>query len=245
MVARVVARHRHRFCQSAASQVKTLLLAPELFVADGGIARALRVYLKALCELAEPDGRVDVLALNDATLSSADLRRYSGPRLGHWRACQGKKRAFIWHALRLACDADRLVCGHVAQLPVAWLAKKRHPQLAYYLVAHGIEVWRRPTLWERQALRGARRIWCVSTYTESEVRRHTSLAPGQTQVLPNGLDPFFSPGPVAPPPSAEPIVLVVSRLSRADAYKGIDRLIEAWPAVRREFPAASLRRSGR
>ena len=37
--------------------MKVLLLSPELFLHEGGIARIMRLYLKALCELAGPGGR--------------------------------------------------------------------------------------------------------------------------------------------------------------------------------------------
>ena len=54
---------------------RTLLLAPEIFASEGGIPRSLQIYLKALCDLAEPDQAVKLLALNDSVVASSDLRR--------------------------------------------------------------------------------------------------------------------------------------------------------------------------
>ena len=54
--------------------MNTLLLAPELFTTDSGIPRILRLYLKALCDLAGPDDHVRFIALNDTSVDSADLR---------------------------------------------------------------------------------------------------------------------------------------------------------------------------
>ena len=50
--------------------MNSLLLAPNLFTGEGGIARILRLYLKALCELASD---------RDHVMPSARLRRHAGP----------------------------------------------------------------------------------------------------------------------------------------------------------------------
>jgi phosphatidyl-myo-inositol dimannoside synthase len=122
--------------------VKFLLLTPELFANDGGIARILRLYLKALCEMSEEGDSVRFLSLNDRVVDSTDLRRYSGKGLVEWQVCSRSKLRFIRAALRMGMESDRIICGHVAQLPVVWLVSKLRPGLRYYLVAHGIEVWR-------------------------------------------------------------------------------------------------------
>ncbi len=225
--------------------MKTLLLAPELFVTDGGIPRILRSYLKALCDLAGPEDRVRFVTLNDDVIDSTDLRAYSNAQLESWHACSHDKMRFIRAGLRDALKCNRIVCGHVAQLPVAWLARCLRPSLRYYLIAHGIEVWRRFSLAERLALRGAHRIFCVSDYTRRELLKNISLDPAKTVVLPNALDPFFTVEAGQPLAQTPPVILTVTRLSYADRYKGIDQLIEAMPAIRREIPDATLRIVGR
>jgi asparagine synthase (glutamine-hydrolysing) len=221
-----------------------LLLAPEIFASEGGIPRMLQLYLKALCELAEPQGTVRLVALNDALIDSSDLRRSSNDRLDDWEVCRRSKARFIRAALRLSSGSNRIICGHVAQLPVALAAKALHPRLKYYLVAHGIEVWRNFTVAERAALRGAEKIFCVSDYTRRELLKHCRLPEGRAVVLPNALDPFF---PIASVPTRRgpPVILTVTRLSRADRYKGVDHLIEAMPAIRAAIPDISLRIVGR
>jgi glycosyltransferase involved in cell wall biosynthesis len=42
-----------------------------------------------------------------------------------------------------------------------------------------------------------------------------------------------------------PVILTVTRLTRADRYKGVDHLIEAMPAIRAAIPDISLRIVGR
>ncbi|MFZ5495242.1 MAG: glycosyltransferase family 4 protein [Verrucomicrobiota bacterium] len=225
--------------------MNTLLLSPELFLHEGGIARIMRLYLKALCELSGPGDRVDSLVLNDRPGHEPRLARYANGRLGEHLGCDRRKLVFVRHALRLARRADRLVCAHLHQLPIAWLARCVRPPLRYYLVAHGIEVWRPYTRLERSALCGAHRILCVSEYTRRQMLRFCPDLPAdRLLVVPNTLDPHFDPAlndQVPRTPFALPRILAVGRLTATDTYKGFDTLIEAMPFVRRDFPAARLR----
>jgi phosphatidyl-myo-inositol dimannoside synthase len=225
--------------------VKYLLLAPELFVNDGGIARILRLYLKALCELSAEGGGVRFLALNDNLIDSTDLRRYAGKGLLEWEACSRGKSRFVRAALRMGADSDRIVCGHIGQLPVAWLVSKLRPRISYYLVAHGIEVWRPFSFLERRALKGARCVFCVSEFTRQQLLSRCPLPPGRTAVVHNALDPHLDPATRVSVSKGPPVVLAISRLTIADGYKGIGHLISAMPAVRASVPDAQLRIVGR
>lgn len=223
-----------------------LLLAPELFTTDSGIPRCLRLYLKALCQIADEKGRVRFVALNDSDIDSADLRPYTGPALAEWSACNRDKKEFVTEVLQLSRDTRLIVCGHIAQLPVAWLASWLRPGLRYVLVAHGIEVWRPFTFWERRALKGAHRILCVSEFTRREILSRIPLDESRLVVLPNTLDPLLESGAdAAVIGTSQPVILTVSRLSSADRYKGIDHLIEAMPAILKSSPGTKLRVIGR
>jgi glycosyltransferase involved in cell wall biosynthesis len=222
-------------------QVNSLLLAPDLFTGNGGIQRILRLYLKALCELSGDGDRVRFVSLNDAAVDSSQLARYSDKRLVEWSGCGGSKLAFCKSALRMGRRSDRIICGHIAQLPLAWFASILNPKLSYYLIAHGIEVWRPFTFLERRALQGAKSIWCVSEYTRQNVLNYGRVAAERTAVLHNALDPFLdSPSPL-PPPEGPPIILTISRLTISDGYKGIGHLIAAMQTVRDKIPGARLR----
>lgn len=225
--------------------MNTLLLAPELFRNEGGIARILRLYLMALCAQAASGRKVDAVVLNDVAAPDPRLARYAGANLSEYHGCDRRKGAFIHHALRCGCHADLIVCGHLHQLPVAWLARLFRPQLRYCLVAHGIEVWRPYSALERRALLGADRILCVSEYTRRQMLRFCpDLVADRLVVVPNTLDPCFVPGAAEPAPAARassPRILTVGRLTTADTYKGFDTLIEAMPLVLQEFPTARLR----
>ncbi len=225
--------------------MKTLLLSPELFLADGGIARILRLYLKALCESAGPTDEIASVVLNDRPEPDNRLPTYSTVALRSHMGCGRSKLRFIRETLRQASGCSRLVCGHLHQLPIAWLAQRLNPGLRYYLVAHGIEVWRPYSSLEVRALLGAHRILCVSDYTRRQLLRFCpGLGPERLCVVPNTLDPVLArplPSAISATPFGAPRILTVARLTTADTYKGVDTLIEALPMVRREYPSARLR----
>ena len=225
--------------------MRTILFAPELFTGGGGIPRILRLYLKAICELSKDGDPVAFLSLNDRLVDSSDLKRYTNASLVEWEICDKNKFAFARAGLRMGRKADRIVCGHVAQLPLAWAAARLNPSAKYYLIAHGIEVWRSFTFLERVALRGATGVWCVSDFTRRRVLEHISIPEDRLKLLPNALDPFLSPQLPPSPSTGAPYILSISRLSTADGYKGIDHLIESMPSVLRQIPDARLRIVGR
>lgn len=224
--------------------MRSVLLSPELFLGEGGIARILRLYLRALCEDAGPDGTVVSVVLNDRPAADPRLPLYSTPALIAHRGCDRRKATFVRAALAAAKGADRIVCGHLHLLPAAWLARAVHRRARIHLVAHGIEVWRPYSLLERRALLAADRILCISEYTRRQMLRFCpALDPARLVIVPNTFDPAFAPaaGTAAPPADPGPRILSVGRLTTDDTYKGFDTLIEALPLLRRRQPGAHLR----
>lgn len=224
--------------------MRTLLLSPELFLGEGGIARIMRCYLKALCENATPGDRVDALVLNDSSANNPRLSRYSTPALGRVVGCGRSKMEFITQAFELSSQADQVICGHLHQLPLLWAVSNLRSDFRYNLVAHGIEIWRPFSFLETRALLGAHRILCISEYTRRQVLRFCpALDPARLLIVPNTLDPYLEVNakPVRQSPEAGPSILTVSRLTAADSYKGVDTLIEALPSILRELPHAQLR----
>ncbi len=228
--------------------MKTLFIVPELFNAEGGIARIMRLYLKAVCELAVPGDEVRYAALSDSGDTFVRTRAFLGERLTGLDNCERSKLLFLLVVLWRGRKADRIICGHLHHLILARFAAIFRPQLKYYLIAHGIEVWRPYSMLERAALRAAHRILCVSEYTRRQMLRFAPfLDPVRLLVVPNTFDPAFeSVGKptVSPREAHQPRILVVSRLVATDPYKGVDTMIEAMPQILRQFPTAQLRIAG-
>jgi len=224
--------------------VKTVLFAPELFLAEGGIARILRAYAHAL-SLDEPGGPpVGVIVLNDSPASAGRMPGYlRRERLSPLYLANRSKVRFIAACLRHGASADRIVCGHIHLAGVARLVQRIRPSLRYYIVAHGIDVWRPYTRAERRHLSQAHRVLCVSEYTRRQILRFMpSLDPQRLAIVPNTLDPDFvmPEAPWGPDAGPGPRILTVARLTRDDTYKGVDTLIEAMPQVRARLPGARL-----
>lgn len=222
--------------------MKTLLLCPALFATHGGIERILRLYLKALCELATPRDRIALAVLNDTAIAPDQLSPFATSALGPILAGRRKKAVFALRTLMLARHADRIVCGHVNFLPLLRLARLVNRRVRRYLIAHGIEVWRPFSASESATLAGLERILCVSDFTRREMLRQLpGIEPQRLVLQPNALDPQFSIAPAAAGAAAPGLILTVARLSLAESYKGIDHLIEALPAIRAAVPHAHLR----
>lgn len=211
--------------------MKAVLLAPEFAASDGGIQRILRLYLRALAE--DPAHRsLALVALNDAASDIDRLPDFAGRRLEdkplETAACGRSKAAFVRAAWRAGSGAGRIVCGHVAQLPVAALALRPGARLA--LVAHGIEVWKKLSPLHTFALRRCDRVFCVSRHTRDRMAELHPWLASRLRVVPNALDPALlaSPAPEPPPSGKPPVVLCVGRLVAADAYKGYDLLLRAF-----------------
>ncbi len=225
--------------------MKTLLLAPELFLAEGGIARILRAYLHALIETETESDSTGVIILNDDAASLQRIPAYLRTKAPAPLIAAGRsKLTFILACLRHARSVDRVVCGHLHLAEIAPLMRLLNPSLRYHIVVHGIEVWRPYNFLERHALRHAHRILCVSEYTRSQMLRFMpSLNPARLVVVPNALDPDFELTRSLTLPAAQsgPRILSVGRLTTADTYKGFDTLIEAMPLIRQQLPHATLR----
>lgn len=239
MAARVEPRRAARL--STPLSVTTLLLFPALFSSDGGIERILRLYLKATCELAGTEDRVELIVLNDHALPADKLAPFATSALARGPvACGRKKLVCAWQALSRARRIDRLICGHINLIGLARLAQRLSRKLEVWLVAHGTEVWRGFSAAEQEALRAATGILCVSDYTRRELAaRCPGLDATRLHVQPNALDPQFE-APLAGHVTKSGAILTVSRLCRDDAYKGIDDLIRAVPTIRQNIPQARL-----
>jgi phosphatidylinositol alpha-1,6-mannosyltransferase len=154
--------------------------------------------------------------------------------------------AFSLAALRIALTRgpfDVIFCGHIYHAPLA-AALCRLTGARLWLQTHGVDSWERPPPLLRACVEHATLVTTVSRYTRDRMAQWSRLAPEQIRVLPNTVRPMFSPGPPDPALldrlglSGRKIILTVSRLGKADAYKGHDRVIRALAQVRRAEPSA-------
>jgi len=221
--------------------MKVLFIATAIYGLEGGLERFNRRLVRALSELGL-DGAVtavDVVALSDEGADAA-----SAPPGVRMRGAGGSRvRAvyhFVWNALRR--QPRIVIYGYVGFVPLAPLLKVLVPRAVHLLIVHGVEVWREPTAARGWATRHCLdAILSVSDFTVRRMSGYFGVSPQTFRVFPNGLDVDAAPPGAAPATAGEPLagshrLLSVTRLSPANRYKNIDKVILALPRVLEAFP---------
>ena len=209
------------------SAPRALLLLTGVF-ANGGIQRFNQTLAAALSSL---DVECDVLSLQDSPSTVRNPSLWNGV---HIRGFAGDRVRFSLAAMRFLWKGryDWLVIGHINFVVLAGILMVFQPftRTRALLIAHGIEVWSGLDLRRRWALRRLQTILCVSGYTRRRiVEQVRGLARQKLRIFPNALGASWGQLSHAtrkadPPP---PYLLSVTRLEKADRYKGILTTIEA------------------
>ncbi len=122
---------------------------------------------------------------------------------------------------------------NLAPIAVPWLARGR--RVVVFL--HGVEAWRRLSRPQQFVLSRAD-LLANSQYTADKFAElNPELAEQPVRICALGVADLATAHCAAASPE---IALTVSRLSREDRYKGHDRLIRLWPAIRAQVPGATL-----
>jgi glycosyltransferase involved in cell wall biosynthesis len=220
------------------------LLLPELFAADGGIQRYSRTLIRAL-QVVRPHTRLRVFIRNDHP-QHLPRKGWSGVS---WFPARGSSVRMARSLARAALSQrpQLLLSSHPNFAPLQVL-HQRLTGSPSWCSAHGIEVWalrRGPKRW---ALPRLQRLLPVSRFTAERLQRQLGSGCPPIGVLPNSFDQTrFSLG--APSQQLlqryglhpeQPLIFSLSRLSPADAYKNLHKLIEALPALLPRWPDLRL-----
>jgi len=200
------------------------LVVPDLFDADGGIARIARAMALALSGWADARGAaLTVHALMDQG-GRRELAYLPEPHV--YRSWDGERarlaRAVLTNAWGRPMRRRAVVFAHpnlaVLGLALPWSAKTA-------VVAHGIDVWTPLRAERRLALRRADALWPVSRDTARHLVQTQGTDTARVRVIPNALDPRW-PLPEAPTRGGRHL-LAVSRMHPEQRHKGLDLTIEA------------------
>lgn len=199
----------------------------------GGIQRYNRIFCHALTEYGTgQDVDLEIVSLADPVgWRSAEIGARS------LRGCGGNGWRFGVEALAaLARPYDLLINGHVDFGMLALPGHMLRPHTPLLTMIHGVEVWKLLPSIDRAALRRSDRVVSVSVYTATRAAALQGVSMSALRVIPPSLDPGFLAAVHEWQPGAATTgarLLTISRLSSADAYKGIDRVIAALPEVQR------------
>ena len=199
---------------------RSVLLTPNLLGADG-VSCLSRQIVRALPE------PVVTVSLHDAPVAGD----------GRW-AAGGDRVRFVTNAIRLGLRCDRetvIVCSHVHLAPVARVMAWRGARVIHVLC--GIEAWVPLRAAERWAL-GTGRLVAISAHT---ARGFRAANPGFRDVAIDVCHPGLPPHDIdLSETPADLAALIVGRMSAAEAYKGHEELLRAWPGVLARHPRAQL-----
>ena len=201
----------------------------------GGIQRAGRSTAAVLASWAEARGETcRFLSLNDRP-STVPLQ--IGAQTLVFSGFGRSKVRFLAEVLRAAVRRPRLTLAlHPNLAPAARLATVFSPGGCSIVVAHGVEVWK-PLGGVRQwSLRQASLVVGPSADTLEHVIAQQGVSRSRTSKLPWSLGPGDLGGAdlQLPRPAAFPrgrVILTVGRWDASEAYKGVDHLVAAMPAL--------------
>jgi phosphatidyl-myo-inositol dimannoside synthase len=211
-----------------ATRPQVIVVSTEFF-APGGVQYVSRQAVAALKQVAD----VQAWALCDRGVPPGD------PLAGvRFRFAAGRDWQMGRWATTAAMTNDErsiLLLMHLNLTPIAvpWLARGRRVMV----FLHGVEAWRRLSRPQQFVLSRAE-LLANSQYTADRFAElNPGLAKQPVHICALGVaDAAPSTADVASPQ----IALTVSRLSAEDRYKGHDRLIRLWPAIRAQAPGATL-----
>ena len=171
-----------------------------------------------------------------------DAAASSPPKL-HQHPATPNRFLYSLRAFRLALryKPDLIFCGHLYVAPLAWLLAKlmRKP---FWLQLHGIDAWDPPNRLIRYAAERATHVTAVSRYTRRRFLAWSRNPPYTVRVLPNTVDPRFTPGPKRPELvqryglHGKRVLLTVARIAAFERYKGHDRVIQVLPQLIQSIP---------
>lgn len=220
-------------------------LFPELS-GTGGIQRSGFLTAIALKSFARERGETcRFISVND-TAAARSLKAGSGEIV--FTGFNRSKPRFVSCALGLATRQPSVVVAlHPNLAPILAAMKILAPGMRSAVVVHGVEAWTPLPPVRRWALRSADRVLAPSEHTLATALKEQQLSIAKGRKLAWSLGPEFDPRAVpsaasSPPPGFPKgrVILTAGRWEASEAYKGVDQLIAALPALRKTVPDVQL-----
>lgn len=224
-------------------QKKALFLTLNTFSSTGGIEKVCCIAGKALHEIANEGGhRFQLYSMYD---KPGDLIEKYLPKAS-FRPFSGNRVKFVKEAVSNGCKCDTVILSHINLLGIGFLIKMLSPKTKVFLLAHGIEVWKPLPLWKKLQLKKLDLILPVSEFTRQKMQSLYGISSQKMEVLNNCLDPFLEKKliPAMAPGlkekygfgKADIVLFTLTRLKSSEQYKGYDKVIEALPAILKNYP---------
>lgn len=222
---------------------KVLFLTLKVFGFTGGIEKVCRTICRALFDLSE-EGIVEPMVHCMYDKSFNRDSRYL--RKQQYVAFDGNRKYFVIKSLFNGIQSDVVILSHINLLSIGYLIKRFSPKTKVYLIAHGIEIWRKLPDAKLRALNRLDKIIAVSKFTADKIKTTHKIDANKLLVLNNCLDPFYYfPNDFSKPKQMlkrynltndNTILMSLSRLSSSEKYKGYDNVIKILPHLVKKNP---------
>jgi len=215
-----------------------LTLQTTTFGVLGGIPTYNRLMCRALNAF---DGASDkTVLIGTDTPADLETRHKELPSLSLVPFSRNR-RGFAQQTLKVGATRkiDLALIGHVNYAPLGAMLKRLQPSMRYGVILYGIDAWNRLPVLRRRALQKADFIISISDYTRRKAVQSNELDPRRTDLLLNALewvDERGVGGPASAPAIQGTRLLSVCRLEESERYKGVDKVIEALPAIAEKVP---------
>jgi len=219
---------------------RILLVLPEVFGCEGGIQMFCRSLCLATGRWAENNSAsASAIVLNDR--AQPDSRYINGAFSSYVPAGKSKARVVMSYIQQtIKHRPDLVIFGHISLAPLLLVPTTRDSKTC--VITYGIEVWQPAGRVAEQALRKADSVMAISEYTRTELLKRNRLAPDKVKLFPCSLDPYWNAeGFTSASLPSIPKLLTVCRLTKDDAYKGVDSVIKSLPAVVKDCGPVSYR----
>lgn len=222
-------------------QFRLFLVATEFFRTAGGIQFVNRLLLSVLADWARrTPSEISLFSYGDANPALPDSVPHS--ESFYWRSFNRNRYALARSIASRALTARPHVVlfTHVQLLPLAAALRWIAPEVRIGVLGHGIEVWDPLPSRDRIPLQQADSVVAPSSYTREKLIDVNGVPPSRCVVIPHSLAPSFNPhdssgGSVK---RTGTTLLSVSRLNRADLYKGVEQVLHTMPLILRRCPSA-------
>ena len=215
---------------------KVLFLTLKVFGFTGGIEKVCRTICRSLYDLSEED-LVDPIVYcmydKDFDRDSRYLKKQQ------YLGFDGNRKSFVVKSFLQGIRSDVVILSHINLISIAYLIKRIRPKTKVYLIAHGIEIWRKIPDANLKALKRLDKILAVSQFTKDKIKLEHQISDHKIEVLNNCLDPFYYfPNDFTKPKELlkryqlkeeNEIIMCLSRLSSSEKYKGYDNVIKILP----------------
>jgi len=158
----------------------------------------------------------------------------------------GSRLKFIKKAVLDAVKFDVVILSHINLAMVGGIIKLINPKCKIWLVAHGIEVWRKLSFVKLNLLKNCDKIICVSNFTKNQIIKMHGVIANKCVVLNNVVDPFMQIPTVFKKPldlldryqltANNPVLFTLTRLSTAEQYKGYEQVINVVAKLKNAYP---------